>query len=259
MKMRATKVSVAILAVVLLAIAGLFSGVASDLLSVKVTGLLPPRWIFLTAIIVMIALSIAAHFLLKRIEENKSPQPSKTTLGDSLTSDQRAWMKALADNIRMDIKSDEATMYAHLKGYLKSEFKPSQIDSRLCSSSTKITLFGLAVVDPLNPLLIHVDEVAHEISRILQKNPTQKIIAAKEIAENIGKPVGHVASTLSKMAGFQGAGYFHSMGSNYVGHDAIGWQDFSVNEPELARRYLSYPGIKLLTSKLLASTSFTWF
>jgi hypothetical protein len=179
---------------------------------------------------------------------NAAEMHIEATESKSLINDnERIWLSGLFRHSPAGEAVDTRMLYRELQDDLPDDFDPTSIDNRFCSDGKRITILGRAYIDPDDGLVKNTNSVASTIRDILNDNPNQQIIYAKEIADKISLPIEEVAITLENMAGSFGAEHFHSSGTNF---GPRGWASINIENDTIFRRYIRFQSVAALLESL---------
>jgi hypothetical protein len=179
---------------------------------------------------------------------NAAEMHIEATESKSLISDNdRIWLSGLLSHSPTGEEVDTRILYRELQAILPVNFDPTSIDNRFSSQGKRITILGRAFIDPNDVLVKNTDIVARAIRDILNDNPNQQTIQAKQIADKVVLPIEEVALTLEQMAGSFGADHFHSSGTNF---GPRGWASINIENDTIFRRYIRFQSVAALLESL---------
>jgi hypothetical protein len=168
----------------------------------------------------------------------------------ALSAEQLIWLKAVYELETAGKQYSYLELRTKLIKGLPAGFLPKSIDSRILAG-TRLTLLGVAIVDPNSEMIPVTDRVLNCIKRILFGNTAHVVFAAKEIAESEGLDLIKVQRALTYINDFP---FFFSYATGST-PSVLEWA--TVVTDDVVDTYLKYEGIGQLlldtVTKVVAS------
>jgi len=141
-----------------------------------------------------------------------------------LTEAQKTWLRGIYSNLSSHRPADKRSLLIELVNKLPSDFNPSEIDSRVLRGGDKLTVIGLALLDPQDLSVKMTDHVIRMIRDLLSRNPGTKQINVNEISKSSGLAEEQVAIIFEKLSQ---CGMFSQSGTSY---GRVGWASMNIDD-----------------------------
>ena len=157
-----------------------------------------------------------------------------------LSENEKIWIKAVYESENDGEEYNYGKIRARTIEQIGTPFDVGEIN-RIVFNGSRITLFGIAFLDPESPLLSITDQVISTIRELLIQDPNRNTFTAKEVASKIKESEQDVARVFSYMGDL---GSFWQSASGAIGD--IGCNSVSFGTEEHIEEYLSYESIEKL-------------
>jgi hypothetical protein len=164
----------------------------------------------------------------------------------TLTEPQRLWLRVICSKLRSGEQVSARPLKVELRDKLPRDFDPAEIDYRLLANEDRITLLGIALLDPTSELVKKADLVISSIHHLLIHIPEAKSIGADVISQETKLPKEEVAVIFSKLSR---VGYFHDSGTTY-GYGIDGLLTINIDSRTFDA-YLKYKSLKDILGTLI--------
>lgn len=160
-----------------------------------------------------------------------------------LSAEQLTWLKAVYESETVGRPYSYLELRTKLIKVLPAAFQPKSIDSRILSG-TRLTLLGVAIVDPSSEMIPVTEKVINCIKRALFGDTAHVVFTAKEIADAEGLDLVTVQRALTYINDFP---FFFSYATGSIPNMI---ESATVVTDDVVDTYLKYEGI----GSLLAET-----
>lgn len=164
--------------------------------------------------------------------------------GVSIPDSHMRWIRIVYENTELTQCVEQKKLFIDNHEDLPSDFRPSDVDSRIYSASSgpeqegNLTLLGVYLVDDENTIFDEVDAIVSVVRQKLEENPQIEEISSADISDNCDIHQDRVGNLLSAL---RDLGFHHGLRTQRPGDRKV--VSIKVDDVSDVRSYFNYESV----------------
>jgi hypothetical protein len=173
----------------------------------------------------------------------KMPSANEALVRKLLTDTERLWLRTLYEHWKTGKELSPRAIEMQLAEKLPHNFTMNRLLFGLGRNSG-ITILGIALLDPQNPVVSESNEIIVAIRNFLKENPERQLITAKEISERTTLNETRIERLLEELSKI--GGRLYRAGIN----GTRGWSAINLGDPETFKNYRMFASMQDIVESL---------